>query len=217
MAAPIHDANLKMTICKENLDQQKDTIHKFASSLRQKLHIGDICPVCRQQIKSELPHEEALAALVSGLQHSYNEAEKSYQQLIETKNKLEAEINTESKAYHQGIIAFDNDHTVANAEAKAAEACKACGLPTFDDAAPSALATLESSTTIRKTELDHIIKDGELKETTDNFDNHTPTTNSKCHSKSWRTNCWRVEYRLRRKPKGFWRSSHHGCTSIQCQ
>ena len=30
MAAPIHDANLKMTICKENLDQQKDTIHKFA-------------------------------------------------------------------------------------------------------------------------------------------------------------------------------------------
>ena len=38
----------------------------------------------------------------------------------EAKNKLEAEINTESKAYHQCIIAFDNDHTVANAEAKAA-------------------------------------------------------------------------------------------------
>ena len=166
MAAPIHDADLKMTICKENLDQQKDTIHKFASSLRQKLHIGDICPVCRQQIKSELPHEETLAALVSGLQHSYNEAEKSYQQLIDAKNKLEAEINTESKAYHQGVIAFDNDHTVANAEAKAAEACKACGLTTLDDFAPSALATLESSTTIRKTKLDHIIKDGELKETT---------------------------------------------------
>ena len=164
MDTPIHDAELKMNVCKENLDKQKDTIDKFASSLRQKLHVGDICPVCRQQINSELPHEEALAALVATLQESYDEAEKNYRRLQEDKNKIEAEIKTETKAYERGVKAFDKDLTVANAEAKAAEACRLCGLENLDDAALSALDALETSTTIRKNELDDKIKDGEQKE-----------------------------------------------------
>ena len=59
---------------------------------------------------------------------------------------------------------FDKDLTVANAEAKAAEACRACGLEKLDDAALPALDALEASTTIRKNELDGKIKDGEQKE-----------------------------------------------------
>ena len=166
MDAPIHDAELKMNVCKENLDKQKDTIDKFASSLRQKLHVGDICPVCRQQINSELPHEETLSALVATLQESYDEAEKSYKRLQEDKNKIEAEIKTDTKAYERGVKAFDKDQTVANAEAKAAEACRVCGLEKLDDAALSYLDALEASTTIRKNNLDGKIKDGEQKENT---------------------------------------------------
>ena len=164
MFAPIHDAELKMNVCKENLDKQKDTIDKFASSLRQKLHVGDICPVCRQHINSELPHEEALAALVATLQESYDEAEKSYRRLQEDKNKIEAEIKTETKAYERDVKMFDKDLTVANTEAKAAEACRSCGLEKLDDAARSNLDALEASTTIRKDNLDGKIKDGEQKE-----------------------------------------------------
>ena len=166
MDAPIHDAKLKMNVCKENLDKQKDTIDKFASSLRQKLHVGDICPVCCQQIKSELPHEETLAALVSGLQESYDEAEKSYRRLLEDKNKIEAEIKTESMAYDRDIKVFDNDKTLAFAETKATEDCKACGLEKLDDEARATLDALETSTSISKSELDNRIKDGEQKENT---------------------------------------------------
>ena len=61
---------------------------------------------------------------------------------------------------------FDKGLTVANAEAKAAEACRACGLKELDDAALPALDALEASTTIRKNELDGKIKDGEQKENT---------------------------------------------------
>ena len=60
MEPQIHDAKVKMDACKEMLDKQSDTIDKFAKTLRQKLHVGDICPVCRQEIKSELPHEDEL-------------------------------------------------------------------------------------------------------------------------------------------------------------
>ena len=67
MDAPIHDAKIKMDVRKEDLDKQSDTVNKFASTLRTKLLVGDICPVCRQEIKSALPQEEELAALVGDL------------------------------------------------------------------------------------------------------------------------------------------------------
>ena len=57
MEPQIHDAKVKMDDRKDMLDKQSDTIDKFAKTLRQKLHIGDICPVCRQEIKSELPRK----------------------------------------------------------------------------------------------------------------------------------------------------------------
>lgn len=91
--SPIHDAKLKMDVCKENFDKQKDTIDKFAKTLRSKLHIGEMCPVCLQKVETELPHEEELSALVLGLQKAYDDAEKEYKKLNDTKIKLEAEIN----------------------------------------------------------------------------------------------------------------------------
>lgn len=92
--AKIHDAEVKMNTCKELLDQQSDTIHKFAQTMRQKLHVGDRCPVCRQVIASELPHEEELAALVGGLTTAYKEAEQTYNALVAAHNKLESEVRT---------------------------------------------------------------------------------------------------------------------------
>ena len=117
-----------------------------------------------RSINSELPHEETLAALVATLQESYDEAENSYRRLLEDKNKIEAEIKTETKAYERGVKAFDKDQTVANADARAAEACSACGLENLADAVLSYLDALEASTTIRKDNLDGKIKDGEQKE-----------------------------------------------------
>ena len=92
MEPQIHDAKVKMDDRKEMLDKQSDTINKFAKTLRQKLHIGDICPVCRQKIKSELPHEDELAKLVRGLSDAFNEAETAYKKLVDERNRLEAEV-----------------------------------------------------------------------------------------------------------------------------
>jgi len=92
--AQIHDAEVKMNTCKELLDQQSDTIHKFAQTMRQKLHVGDRCPVCRQVIASELPHEEELAALVGGLTTAFKEAEQGYNALVTAYNKLDSEVKT---------------------------------------------------------------------------------------------------------------------------
>ena len=95
MESPIHDAEIKMNIRKDDLDKQSDTVNKFASALRTKLQVGDICPVCRQEIESALPIEAELAKLVGRLKKTYEEAEKKYKDLVEEKVKLEEERKRE--------------------------------------------------------------------------------------------------------------------------
>ena len=165
MDAPIHDAKIKMDVRKEDLDKQSDTVNKFASTLRTKLRIGDICPVCRQEIKLALPQEEELAALVGDLKKSYEEAEKEHKKLVDTKVKLDAEIKTESKSYERNTKLFDEDKSVANAELKALDACKACGIEKLESTTLSALSTLEESTSKTVVDLNAQIKDGETQET----------------------------------------------------
>ena len=160
----IHDAKVKMDDRKELLEKQSDTIDKFAKTLRQKLHIGDICPVCRQEIKSELPHEEELDKLIGGLRDAFNEAETAHKKLVDEKNKLEAEIKTVSKNYQIAKEAFDKDKAVQDAEQKVFAACKACGIEKYDDDTPKALNELKEKADAALKDLGTKITDGEGKD-----------------------------------------------------
>ena len=165
MEAPIHDAKVKMDVRKEDLDRQSDTVNKFATTLRTRLQVGDICPVCRQEIKSTLPQEEELTALFGGLKKAYEEAEDEYRKLVDKKVKQDAEIKSESNSYERDVKTFNEDKSVANATQKASEACKACGIENLDDSTLLALARLEASATKTFGELKAEIKEGETQET----------------------------------------------------
>lgn len=160
----IHDAKIKMDDRKELLEKQSDTIDKFAKTLRQKLHIGEICPVCRQEIKSELPHEEELDKLIGGLRDAFNEAETAHKKLVDKKNLLEAELKTTTKNYQTAKEAFDKDKAVQDAELKVVAACKACGIEKYEDDTPTALNELKEKANAALKELDTMITDGEGKD-----------------------------------------------------
>lgn len=164
MLPQIHDARVKMEACKEMLDRQSDTIDKFARALRQKLKVGDVCPVCRQEIKTGLPHEEELTRLVGGLRDSFVEAESAYKRLVDEKNRLDAEIVTAVKNHQTAKENHAKDQSVAKAARRVGDACKACGIESVDDGLPVALNTLREKTTAVVSELDSKISDGEGKE-----------------------------------------------------
>ena len=164
MQAQMHDAELEVNIRKEDLERQKDSIDKFAKTLRLKLQVGDVCPVCRQKIAVPMPHEEELSALVSGLQAAYDEADKTYRQLVDTKRKLEAELSTEASAYKRDLKVYQEDNTVAQEELAAREACRVCGVHQLDDTTLSALETLSASTSAQMEELEAKLTQGEGKE-----------------------------------------------------
>lgn len=160
----IHDAKVKMEDRKTLLDKQSDTIDKFAQTLRQKLQVGDLCPICRQEIKSELPHEEELAQLVGELRKAYTEAESAYQDLVSKKNKLDAEIKAAKDSYQKGKEAFDKDNSVQMAKQKVIEACHACGIETIDEETPKKLISLKEDTATKLQELETNIAEGAAKE-----------------------------------------------------
>ena len=164
MELRVHDAELELKIRKEAFDKQSDTVNKFASTLRQKLHVGDICPVCRQRIDKELPHEGELYALVSDLKDAFEKAQKEYDGLKDKYVKLNAEIKTETKSYERDKVAFEKDKSIANAEKDAVCACEACGIKSLSDSTLLQLHELQEKTETSKRELEVRIGDGEAKE-----------------------------------------------------
>ena len=164
MEPQIHDAKVKMDTCKEVLDKQSDTINKFAKTLRQKLKMGDTCPVCRQTIAHPLPHEEELATLVGGLKEAYDQAEAAYRKLADEKTRMEAEMKAVEQSYRTAKEAFDKDTNVETAAARLAAACKACGIDNPDDYTAERLSQLNIQTSEALKDLEESIAHGEAQD-----------------------------------------------------
>ena len=160
----IRDAKVKMDTCKEMLDKQTDTIHDYTKFLRQKLHVGDTCPVCMQEIKNGLPHEDELAKLVGGLQEAFTEAESAYQNLLNEKNKQDAEIKAAIASYQSAMDAFEKDTSLEAAKQKVVDGCKRCGIEKIEETTPDKLDSLQKQTEQEVADLDKKISDGEHKD-----------------------------------------------------
>ncbi|MBR4506121.1 MAG: AAA family ATPase [Bacteroidales bacterium] len=164
LAPQVDTAKVKMEACRAMLDRQKDTIDKFARTLRQNLHTGDLCPVCRQVISGELPHEEELARLVNELKRAYDDAEKAYNELAEKKNKTDAEIKSATDSYRQAADAFGKDRSVENAVAAVIAACSKCRVDAKDGEAIKKLEELRTRTESALKATEGMIAEGEKAE-----------------------------------------------------
>lgn len=158
---PIRDAKDKMVEAKRLYEKQKDTVDKFASALRQKLQIGDVCPVCQQKINSALPHEEDLENLVKNLEKAYTDAEKEYNGLVDKKNKLDAEIKSEQNYINDAQSKYDNDDSVKNAETNALKQLKKCKIEAITEATSNQLNDLDEQQKNILEELGKKIDEGE--------------------------------------------------------
>ncbi len=160
----VENAKSKEQASKELLDKQKDTVDKYARTMRQKLHKGDHCPVCGQVILEALPHEDEFRKLYKVLEDNYKADNDEYNKLLGEENKLKASIDVMEKEYKAAKNTFDKDSSVVDAEQKAAEECRKCGVDTLDDTVAAQLSQLKEETTRTSTLLDKQIKEGEKKE-----------------------------------------------------
>ena len=123
----LQSITLEVENAKTLYEKQKDSVDKFAKTLRQSLKVGDICPVCLQKIENSLPIEEELFATVTLLKENYETAKKNYDSIQQEINSLSASIAAEEKIYNQEKEALEKDNSVQDCEKKIAELCKQCG------------------------------------------------------------------------------------------
>lgn len=144
---PIADALQKKNDREEAFNTQKEVNDVLIQLIRQKVHVGDTCPVCHQPIKENLPHEEQLTQLINDSQELFKEAKKAYDGLVEKRNKLLAEKKAYDDSYARAQAAFEKDTSVADALQRVNEACSACGIETFDETTtPQQMQTLKEKT-----------------------------------------------------------------------
>ena len=165
MLDPIEKALTASNKAKDDYDKQCNSVKDVAKALRAQLHIGDTCPVCQQNIAHEMPIEEELFKLVSGYKDTYDKAEAEHRTLVEKKQGIDAEIKTKTELFERKSKSLENDKTVSDAHAKAAEACSLLEISEINESTHSALNSLEQKTNDDIATLQSRIKVGETQET----------------------------------------------------
>lgn len=120
-----HDAEIRKNTLQLAYEKQRESINKWAKSIRIKLQIGDTCPVCQQRIENTLPHEDNIDALVIEAEKLYKDAEDKYNKILKDQNALDADIKAlkNSLANEQKVFAKCCE-SLAKATQKAQEAAK---------------------------------------------------------------------------------------------
>lgn len=120
-----HNAEIRKNALQLAYEKQRESINKWAKSIRIKLQIGDTCPVCQQRIESTLPHEDNIDALVVEAEKLYKDAENEYNKILTSQNALDADIKAlkNSLANEQKVFAKCSE-SLAKATQKAQEAAK---------------------------------------------------------------------------------------------
>lgn len=110
---PIIEAQVKANTLEEVYKKQLTSIDDWAREARRNLKEGDVCPVCRQSIGNELPHEDILSNLVQESRDNFNNADEKYKNLVQEHNKLEAEIKGLEKVYKKDDQDIKDDQSVS--------------------------------------------------------------------------------------------------------
>lgn len=120
-----HDAEIRKNALQLAYEKQRESINKWAKSIRMKLQIGDTCPVCQQRIESTLPHEDNIDALVVEAEKLYKDAENEYNKILTSQNAIDSDIKAlkNSLANEQKVFAKCCE-SLAKATQKAQEAAK---------------------------------------------------------------------------------------------
>lgn len=120
-----HDAEIRKNALQLAYEKQRESINKWAKSIRIKLQIGDTCPVCQQRIENTLPHEDNIDALVVEAEKLYKDAENEYNKILTSQNAIDSDIKAlkNSLANEQKVFAKCCE-SLAKATQKAQEAAK---------------------------------------------------------------------------------------------
>ena len=158
----IKEAEAKVEVAKRIYESQKDTIDKFAETMRARLKVGDVCPVCRQQILSAFESESDIKAMVEQYHKNLEEAQASLNDLQKKHSDISAEIKEAEKAIEKERNAIkEEEQTQREKEAEILNRCTPYNIGTLDEATSDTLTSYSDKTKKELKETEEKIKKGE--------------------------------------------------------
>ncbi|MCM1313609.1 MAG: AAA family ATPase [Bacteroides sp.] len=160
----LHDAEIKEKACKDILDMQRESVENWAKNMRARLHTDDICPVCRQKIVNQIPHEEELDELFAISENRWKKENAIVSELKEKKGCIETGIKLQSRILEKAKKDFANDTSLPESEHAASIACQKCGIEMTGIHTQDTLNRLHEETTTAFNEVTEKIVAAEIKE-----------------------------------------------------
>lgn len=149
--------------CETMYEKQRESVNKWAKSIRAKLHLGDVCPACQQPLHAELPSEGHLDELFAEVEETFQKSKQDHEKKDDYLKRLEANLKAQKEQYNRNKQQFDNDTSLADSEQRAKELCDKCGI-TFDNGAEDRLKEMLVKTTEETAALNNKISVAENKE-----------------------------------------------------
>ena len=164
LAPSLAAAKARMEASEALLQKHNNTVEKWAVNMRQNLHVGDVCPVCRQPVTATLPAETLIQEMYLQAKEQHEAYKRTHDGLEREMNRLTAEITAERSAYRRDKQAYDCDKSVAEAECGLADVCRQCGISAASDDVRGQLRSLRQSSLQQGEALKKSIAEGEKKE-----------------------------------------------------
>lgn len=143
----LHDAEIRRDTAREIYDGMRESVSDWAKSIRSKLRRGDVCPVCRHTVESPVPTDDEITAIFLRAESALRDAEAECDNIRKTIDKLNADINADTRRAETELRELAGDTTLARREAEAAEACRECGIDCQAATARQELITLKTKLT----------------------------------------------------------------------
>lgn len=132
----------------KQMNHLRDTVDKWAKTIRATLHEGDVCPVCRQQLQHNLPHEDVLDSLYNDAKQQYDDAANEVRELTDEQNKRLAVCQAQKETYEKNQDILSKKESEVNNTAKnATDACRKVGVDIANEQAMNMLDDLERQRT----------------------------------------------------------------------
>lgn len=156
-ATQAHDAEIKRDTCRELYDRQRESVEAWAKNMRARLHLGDRCPVCRQQVLTR-PDETHIDQLFAETEKAWQEADAACKALTKRRDELVADVRIRTRACAEARQRFDKDDLVDRRRQEAEAACHLCGLAELGDDTAERLTRKQAAATARLAQIEEQIK-----------------------------------------------------------
>lgn len=123
-----------------------DSVNKFATEIRSRLNVGDVCPVCRRVVMDALPDERELEENCNKLKKILEDYNARYNTAKQEWDKINGSVTADERFYNKSLAEFNKDTSVNDSYNQALEQCKACGLNDVTESSVTELNVLKDQT-----------------------------------------------------------------------